>query len=81
MYIIHALKINKDTSNAKEKLRTFLNTESDVATLDVVVPIPKIPSITQYILRSKMGTHVRLKRCSNHTVKEQEMIKHAKIWE
>ena len=33
------------TMNAMEELRTFLNKESDVATLDLVVTIPIIPSI------------------------------------
>ena len=47
--------------NAREKLRTFLNTENDDATLDMVVPFPRIPFITTHRLGAKKDTQVNLK--------------------
>ena len=57
------------TTNVREKLMNFLNTESDVATLDVVVPIPRIPSthtasevreIHKITLRNVKNTEIKL---------------------
>ena len=54
--------INKDTTYAKEKWRTFLNMERDVATLYVVVPIPSVLSMSQCILESWKGTYAKVKK-------------------
>ena len=63
--------MEKDTTYGRENLRTFLNSESDVATPHVIVLVPSVPSMPQFIQRGNKRTHAKLEKYKKKEIKMQ----------